>query len=594
MNVGEHIFKNKSINSFTIVNKMSSSLPQQEKIFTADMSADIFQPHAQIDYSLEGWATANNGLVILKGYRILMCRDYQTLKHVRIMSGGWAGSEPLYTGFVGPGMLTAIVLGDKFCSPPYPSILAAIRELGVGNPYGILLIVPNHPFTKINFILAVECALREKLPVKIIFVADDSSGLVDNQHGRTGLCGVTMVWKVAGAMAERNCCLEEIYNFCFDISSTHLSTITCNIVKVKNEVLDKKFDDSCSSKLSAGHDLVSSDISHESSIRTIEIKGDVVDRKEKGGIHSFQSLEDLAATLIGYTINGTYSPHSVILGPDSNIALLLNNYGSMENSEIYALVSELRYKLKHQGIKICRIYIGTVSTGQILDGFSVTVMKVNEKIIQYLDYPTAVPAWPKIFHSDCNKPESLPIHVQGRFHYDKMEVKELGPILSKSDTEKIFKVMEYVSLALMSCEGQINRVGANFNMSRFGTHMKNAAENINRMLYENRLKIHCPYALLQQLSLISSLNIANICGTYYALFFDAASQTDVAEAAEFQNWEVTDTKFQQQNLLPDPGAHTVAIWVRAVVEALKTPYSQASIAGSSSFCSGIDDFMYYP
>lgn len=71
-------------------------------------------------------------------------------------------------------------------------------------------------------------------------------------------------------------------------------------------------------------------------------------------------------------------------------------------------------------------------------------------------------------------------------------------------------------------------------------------------------------------------------------------QTDVAEAAEFQNWEVTDTKFQQQNLLPDPGAHTVAIWVRAVVEALKTPYSQASIAGSSSFCSGIDDFMYYP
>lgn len=38
-----------------------------------------------------------------------------------------------YTGYVGPGMLTAAVAGSVFASPPPRSILAAIRAISDGS-----------------------------------------------------------------------------------------------------------------------------------------------------------------------------------------------------------------------------------------------------------------------------------------------------------------------------------------------------------------------------------------------------------------------------------------------------------------------------
>ncbi len=40
----------------------------------------------------------------------------------------------IFSGFIGPGMLSAAVAGAVFTSPPPSSILAAIRAVGKGNP----------------------------------------------------------------------------------------------------------------------------------------------------------------------------------------------------------------------------------------------------------------------------------------------------------------------------------------------------------------------------------------------------------------------------------------------------------------------------
>ena len=56
---------------------------------------------------------------------------------MKIISGGGAGNEPAYAGFVGPGMLTASVLGSIYSSPPSHSILKLIEEIGTNHAPGI-------------------------------------------------------------------------------------------------------------------------------------------------------------------------------------------------------------------------------------------------------------------------------------------------------------------------------------------------------------------------------------------------------------------------------------------------------------------------
>ena len=64
------------------------------------------------------------------------------LLQVTLLSGGGSGHEPGQSGYVGLGMLSAVVAGAVFASPPPTSILAALRA--IRSPGGTLMIVTNY------------------------------------------------------------------------------------------------------------------------------------------------------------------------------------------------------------------------------------------------------------------------------------------------------------------------------------------------------------------------------------------------------------------------------------------------------------------
>ncbi len=61
-----------------------------------------------------------------------------------LISGGGSGHEPAHVGYVGSGMLTAVVCGNLFASPSTLAIQSAIRLVGESNKAGVLLIVKNY------------------------------------------------------------------------------------------------------------------------------------------------------------------------------------------------------------------------------------------------------------------------------------------------------------------------------------------------------------------------------------------------------------------------------------------------------------------
>ena len=100
--------------------------------------------------ALEGYLRFNSeNLLALNEYpNVIVRRDYASLKEgdgrVALISGGGSGHEPAHVGFVGQGMLTAVVCGHLFASPSTQAILAAIKFVGQNNKAGVLMIVKNY------------------------------------------------------------------------------------------------------------------------------------------------------------------------------------------------------------------------------------------------------------------------------------------------------------------------------------------------------------------------------------------------------------------------------------------------------------------
>ncbi|XP_060070600.1 triokinase/FMN cyclase-like isoform X4 [Ylistrum balloti] len=86
-----------------------------------------------VDENLEGLVAVNPGLQLLEGLRVVVRTDVGPnvvgAGKVSLLSGGGSGHEPAHAGYVGPGMLTAAVAGSVFASPPPYSILAGIKAV---------------------------------------------------------------------------------------------------------------------------------------------------------------------------------------------------------------------------------------------------------------------------------------------------------------------------------------------------------------------------------------------------------------------------------------------------------------------------------
>src|SRR4051794_16064319 len=158
------LFSNVSVNS-----------PTPQLLEGARMKKLINDPADVVPEMLRGFALTNPGIALL-GDGVVVRVDAAELRdrgQVALISGGGAGHEPAHAGYVGPGMLTAVVTGDVFSSPSADAVLTAIRA--VGGSAGVLLIVKNYTGDRLNFGLAAELARVEGIDVEMVVVGDDAA-----------------------------------------------------------------------------------------------------------------------------------------------------------------------------------------------------------------------------------------------------------------------------------------------------------------------------------------------------------------------------------------------------------------------------------
>src|SRR5690348_4050609 len=329
----------------------------------------INRTEAVITEMVEGLIAMYPNLALLSQHSVVIRADADRVRdaQVALVSGGGSGHEPAHAGYVGAGMLSAAVAGEVFTSPAPAAVLEAIR--GVGGKPGILLIVKNYTGDRLNFGLAAEMARAEGLEIETVLVADDVALAATQAHGdRRGLAGTVLVHKIAGAAAAAGKTLSEVAALARQ-AARNVATVGLS--------------------LSAG--II------PAAARQTYLLAD--DENEFGlGIHgepgaeraALQPADELARQMLDRLLSGYR------LAAGDRVAVLINNLGATTNMELAIFARKALALLRDCGAVIERVYPGTFVTSLEAAGISLSLMRVDDALLPYLDAPTDAPAWPNL------------------------------------------------------------------------------------------------------------------------------------------------------------------------------------------------------
>ncbi|PON97516.1 Dihydroxyacetone kinase [Trema orientale] len=334
----------------------------------------INDPNDVVTEFIEGLVETYPGLQYLDGFpqvKVVLRADVSaaTYNKVAIISGGGSGHEPAHAGFVGEGMLTAAICGDVFASPPVDSILAGIRA--VTGPMGCLLIVKNYTGDRLNFGLAAEQAKSEGYNIETVIVGDDCAlppprGIA----GRRGLAGTILVHKVAGAAAAAGLSLSEVAAEAKRASEmVGTMGVALSVCTLPGQVTSDRLGPG---KMELG----------------LGIHGE-----PGAAVADLQPVEVVVSHVLKQILSSETNYVPITRG--NRVVLMINGLGATPLMELMIASGKAvpQLQLEH-GLAVDRVYTGSFMTSLDMAGFSISIMKADQAILQRLDAPTRAPAWP--------------------------------------------------------------------------------------------------------------------------------------------------------------------------------------------------------
>ena len=329
----------------------------------------INDPRSVVREMLEGLVDSSGHLALVENENIVVQRDLPQAasRKVAIISGGGSGHEPAHAGYVGEGMLTAAVAGDVFTSPSVDAILAAI--LTAAGPAGALLVVKNYTGDRLNFGLAAELARDQGIPVEIVVVADDVSlrGRVSPER-RRGIAGTVLVHKVAGAAAAQGKPLHAVAALATQAAHS-LASIGVGL-------------GSCTVPAAGTPSFTLADDEIELGLGIHGEKGVRRDTMKPADAIVDDMLEAILTDL-------TERPQPNI----NRIALMVNGLGGTPPMELQIVARRALAVLRERGFHVERVWVGNYMTALEMPGCSLTILPVDDATLTLLDAPAQASGW---------------------------------------------------------------------------------------------------------------------------------------------------------------------------------------------------------
>ena len=328
------------------------------------MKKIINNPSNVVSEMLAGLARANPAVVYLgEGVEVIARREKKRGK-VGLISGGGSGHEPAHAGYVGKGMLDAAVAGNVFASPSPDRIIEGIKAADSGA--GVLMIIKNYSGDIMNFTMSGDMAALDGIKTDYVVVKDDVA-VEDSTYstGRRGIAGTVFVHKIAGAAAE---------------SGKDLAGVKAAAEKTIANI--RTMGMAMSSCILPGVGKPGFTLAEDEIEIGMGIHGEPGISREK-----MSTAKELAEKLLGKIFADTD------IYDGAEVAVMVNGLGGTPLMELYILNNEVQKILEEKGVKCYKTFVGNYMTALEMAGASVTLLKLDDELKGYLDYPSEAPAF---------------------------------------------------------------------------------------------------------------------------------------------------------------------------------------------------------
>ena len=328
------------------------------------MKKILNEPYAYVDEMLVGLCAAHPQYFKLVGTdsRVIARPNGPVKGKVGIVSGGGSGHLPVFTGYVGKGLLDACAIGEVFSSPSVDQMAEAIRAANGG--CGVLRLYGNYGGDNMNFDMAGEMVEMEDIQTTTVRVADDvASATLQEQSKRRGVAGLVYAYKIAGAKAGTGAGLQEVtavaQKAAHACRSIGVALTPCTVPAVGKPTFQIGEDEMEIGMGIHGEPGVS-----------------------RGPLRKADAIcEEMLSLLLA----------DLPLRFGDRISVLVNSLGATPPEELYIVYRYVSQKLAALGVSVVMPWVGRYATSMEMAGLSITFCKLDNELEALLKAPCDSP-----------------------------------------------------------------------------------------------------------------------------------------------------------------------------------------------------------
>jgi dihydroxyacetone kinase-like protein len=322
------------------------------------------KPVDYVDEMLEGLCAAHPKYFAQPEPRVITRAGGAVKGKVGIVTGGGSGHLPVFTGYIGPGLLDACAIGNVFASPSAEQMANAMRRADGGA--GVLRLYGNYGGDVMNFDMAGEMLEMEDIPSTTVLLADDVASAAPAEAAkRRGVAGMIFAFKAAGARAEERASLDEV------TASAQKTADACR---------------------SIGFALTPC-IVPQAGKPTFTLADDEM---EMGmGIHGepgiWRDKLKPADAITNEMVDRLLADREI--GRGERVAVLVNSLGATPLEELYIVYRQVNRRIADAGITIVSPLVGRYATSMEMAGVTMTICRLDGEIERLLVAPCDCPYW---------------------------------------------------------------------------------------------------------------------------------------------------------------------------------------------------------
>lgn len=285
---------------------------------------------------------------------------------VAVVVGGGSGHYPAFAGVVGSGLAAGAVCGNIFTSPSAGQAYRVADAASAGG--GVLFSYGNYAGDVLHFGAAQERLRAEGTDTRTVLCTDDiASAPADRIADRRGIAGDFVVFKVAGAAAERGDSLDEVERLAIAAND-------------RTRTLGVAFG-GCTFPGADGPLFTVPD-----GMMSVGL-----------GIHGEPGIEDVpmasAAELAQILVSKLLDDVPEDRG--DRVAVLVNGLGTVKYEELFVLYGQVAARLGDAGLTVVEPECGELVTSLDMAGVSVTLFWLTDELAELWHAPAYTPAYRK-------------------------------------------------------------------------------------------------------------------------------------------------------------------------------------------------------